>query len=632
MSRYTIRRGLHALVLSGWVTAIAVESQAQEAWVVGQGGQSWATSAEVMAGVAEGADGGLRPVNFVLDDNVIRSITWIDARTEDFISESSGRVWDNAAKEGSPAIIVDGDSTTTTGDRFKDFGIDQTGRIFFLDLGASFPASQITFFPSPEGRDDFIRSFDLSINDGRVYNSSGSPVYQSLRLVEQNRESRVDVRFPDQLLRFIKLTVRAPNPFEIAELEVHGEGFVPRSSYLSQLIELPDLVNFGQLTFKATPIGSETEGASGAIVTVEMRNGSDDTPLEYYRVFDLETGAEEVVTQDEFESTQVENRGSIRPDLTNWSPWTEPIVADVDSIYSVALDLPGPRSFFQYRLGFEGTTSNAMQVDSLVITNSPPLATQAVAELSLLDDPNPAFGTPSVRAGEETTFTYDVRVDMGDPPSSGFDGLRIETSAEARFVRLQMGNDLVEVEPDSVREEVDHLLVYFPSNRISQGRDERLRVTFNTRLFLFSTIFSGQLLDSQGSLPQALAEGDATGEVGTNSLLVVFEVSEDLVQNFEVDPPVITPNGDGVNDEVAFTYVLIHLVQAVDTQVTVYDLSGRLVRDLVSEPVSAGRYTPLWDGNDNAGKLVPPGVYLARVNVATATGDISRARLVQVAY
>jgi hypothetical protein len=225
-----------------------------------------------------------------------------------------------------------------------------------------------------------------------------------------------------------------------------------------------------------------------------------------------------------------------------------------------------------------------------------------------------------------------VRVDIGQPAGTGFDGLRIETLAEARFIKLEMGDDLVEVEPDSVVGGIDDLRIHFPSNRISEGRDERLRVTFSTRLFLFSTIFSGQLLDSTGSLPQALAEGDANADVTTNSLRVVFDRGGDLVQSFEFDPPVITPNGDGVNDEGAFTYVLIHLVQPAVTDVAVYDLTGRIVRNLVSDSVAAGRYALIWDGTNNEGASVPPGVYLARINVATATGNINRTRLVHVAY
>ncbi len=624
---------LSAVVLSWSITAIPVASQT-DVWVVGKGGQSWEVPAEVIAGLVVGDDGELRPVNFGLEDNVIQAITWQDSRTVDFISESQGHVWDNAATQGSPAVIIDGDATTTTGDRFKTFGIDQTGRIFTLDLGASFPASQINFFPSPQGDIDFIRAYSIEINDGRLYNTRNTPIYETLRLVELNRDPQVDIRFPPQLLRFIKLTVRSPGPFEIAEIEVHGEGFVPRGSYLSQLIELPDPVNYGQLTFKAKRIGSKLGGShAGGSVTVQMRNGSDETPLEYYQIVDLETGAERVVTQKEYKAATTEERGSIRPDLTNWSPWTAPIVADADSVYNVRLELPGPRPFFQYRLAFEGTATDGVQIDSLAITNSPALAAQAVAEVALLDDPNPVFGLPSVRAGVDTIFTYDVRVDMGADPGTGFDGLRIETSAAAEFVKLEFGPDRLDVTPDSVRARADELLVYFPTNRITEGRDERLRVTFRTRLFLFSSEFSGQLLDSHGSLPQALAAGDATEDVGSNTLRMVFDrAGEDLVQGFDIVPPVITPNGDGVNDEAVFTFALIHLVQPAVTQVAVYDLSGRLVREVSSETVTAGIYAPAWDGTDEAGSSVPPGVYLARINVETATGDVTKTRLVRVAY
>ena len=310
MTRLSSPHLLSAVGLVWALTALPATGQI-DVWVVGKGGQSWEVPADVIAGLVVGAAGELRPVNFELDDNVIEAITWEDNRTVDFVSESQGHVWDNAATQGSPAVIVDGDPTTTTGERFKSFGIDQTGRIFFLDLGASFPASQISFFPSPQGEIDFVRAYAIAINDGRLYNTSNTPIYETLRLVELNREPRVDIRFPPQLLRFIKLTVRSPGPFEIAEVEVHGEGFVPRGSYLSQLVELPDPVNFGQLTFKASRIGDNPDAShAGGSVTVQMRNGSDETPLEYYQIVDLETGAEQVVTQDEYDAAPTEERGS----------------------------------------------------------------------------------------------------------------------------------------------------------------------------------------------------------------------------------------------------------------------------------------------------------------------------------
>ena len=86
-----------------------------------------------------------------------------------------------------------------------------------------------------------------------------------------------------------------------------------------------------------------------------------------------------------------------RPDLTNWSPWTEPVVADADSVYSLRLELPGPREFFQYRINFEGTATNAVQVDSLAITNSPALAAQQKPSV-LRPNPPPRASSPRSRS------------------------------------------------------------------------------------------------------------------------------------------------------------------------------------------------------------------------------------------
>jgi hypothetical protein len=45
----------------------------------------------------------------------------------------------------------------------------------------------------------------------------------------------------------------------------------------------------------------------------------------------------------------------------------------------------------------------------------------------------------------------------------------------------------------------------------------------------------------------------------------------------------------------------------------VYDLAGRRVRTLADARFEAGEHVLVWDGNDDAGRRVRPGVYLARV-------------------
>jgi hypothetical protein len=50
----------------------------------------------------------------------------------------------------------------------------------------------------------------------------------------------------------------------------------------------------------------------------------------------------------------------------------------------------------------------------------------------------------------------------------------------------------------------------------------------------------------------------------------------------------------------------------------IYDLSGRRMRRLVSGDVAAGSQHVVWDGRDDAGRRVPNGLYLARLDAAGA--------------
>jgi hypothetical protein len=47
----------------------------------------------------------------------------------------------------------------------------------------------------------------------------------------------------------------------------------------------------------------------------------------------------------------------------------------------------------------------------------------------------------------------------------------------------------------------------------------------------------------------------------------------------------------------------------------VYDVSGRLVSELISEPKPAGEYLVRWDGTDSGGRRVASGVYFVRAIV-----------------
>lgn len=52
---------------------------------------------------------------------------------------------------------------------------------------------------------------------------------------------------------------------------------------------------------------------------------------------------------------------------------------------------------------------------------------------------------------------------------------------------------------------------------------------------------------------------------------------------------------------------------------SVYDLTGRLVRTLVNGPKEAGTHSALWDGRNDRGKQVAPGIYFYRLQFGDAT-------------
>ena len=58
-----------------------------------------------------------------------------------------------------------------------------------------------------------------------------------------------------------------------------------------------------------------------------------------------------------------------------------------------------------------------------------------------------------------------------------------------------------------------------------------------------------------------------------------------------------------------------------------YDLAGRRVRRLLDEYAGAGERTLVWDGRDDAGRTVPAGVYLARLEQGRAARQLKLLRL-----
>ena len=629
-------------------------------WVLGGSSAiQWNDIVAIRAQVDDASNpGAIQIRGFTPDENIISTLNWSYGKPNDVVSEGDAALWDNTAFQSSEALtIVDGNGASSTEDLFKRAGVDQDGRAFVFDLGSRVPADSLRFYPRQEGTaangrpfaEDFSRKHTIFVSDGVSYVNE-QPLFSLLRDIPVNPNSVFSMKFPQQFIRFIRLRVGSRNPFEIAEFELYGNGFVPRATYVSDVVNLGSVSNYGTISWakRALELSNgelvELSDEGTTTVAVRMKTGLDDSPLVYYkRVIDENTRAvsQVVVPESEYNSLPSGEKGTVEEDTENWSAWSLPLTS------GQRIPLPSPRPYFQLQIVMESqSVAQTVRIDSLVIEHSIPPAAAVVGEISLADDPNPpvnigvidkddAVVLPSIDGGEEVLFAYDIRATILAPSENGFDALRIDTPTPASFVELQMGSPLQTVQPDQVIEEDNGIQIVFTENRIDFNNNVPMRVLFRGSAVVFGTIFTGTVWDTQSDiLGQPVLEGDANFDVSTNSLRVALTQDSvgEIVRGVEFLPPVFTPNGDNANDRLAIRYTVIQISEPRPVRVSIYDLAGRLVRTLVDREQVGGIYTEEWDGKNGSGEAVPPGNYLVVLEVSSGVGDFVRVGSVAVAY
>ena len=332
-----------------------------------------------------------------------------------------------------------------------------------------------------------------------------------------------------------------------------------------------------------------------------MRTGRDQDP-NIYREFD-DKGREVEVSRQRYEFELKESQGygyvasdrpgvraSVAYDEDHWTFW----VARLHRVWPAAQ--PAQRLHIQVKITLDSADFDAFtRLDSLWIEQAPLLARQIVGEVARLDDPQPS-GFTEVTLGQATSFSYDIRADFA-ASESGFDALRIRTGSRVHLQTLAMGDPLVPVEPRRVEINDDEFLIELPE-RVHAANNVPIRIEFTTDVFVFATTFEGEAIDTATErLPQPIRGGDATAAVSTNSLRVLSAKTGPVnsIQNLRFSTPVLTPNGDRVNDLVQVSYSLFRLPASVPVELRAYSLDGRQVARLSFAPQAAGPQHLRWD-------------------------------------
>ena len=98
--------------------------------------------------------------------------------------------------------------------------------------------------------------------------------------------------------------------------------------------------------------------------------------------------------------------------------------------------------------------------------------------------------------------------------------------------------------------------------------------------------------------------------------------------SLEALPTIYALHAAAPNPFRAGTTIRFDLPQAGRTKLEIFNVAGRRVRVLQNRSMNPGRYAPVWDGRDEAGRAVSPGVYFVRLLAGdfSATEKVVRTR------
>ena len=522
---------------------------------------------------------------------------------------------------------------------------DPTQSVIF-DLGSFFwlDAHRMTYtFPS----DGFtFGDYTLEVSDGSL-EPDGSLKW-AVAVARQQTAALGGVigkitegnNFDPVAARFVKLgwNVQArperltANP---SEIQLFGAGFQPRVTLTSQRIPLEGVKNLMSIEWDAiTPPGTK--------VQLQTRTGNSfSADTLYYHGDNLriyQGGADEYYDR--------KNRRDLGDKIRIWvdgPDWEKSFSALYDDPAGSPITSPSPREFVRIQATLTSARPDVhATLQEIRLNFADPVASRLVAEI-----------TPARVDSLAVPSTFSVYLAPAELLAGGFDQLLLAAPSDMSLAYRGLyggrladfssgaGDDLSQLAMPGVQlisDNSDSLMVNFPAITSNSGI-ELLRLDIETSLFTISAPLETALRLGDGGFWQQAGAGDATDSANDNTLTLVAELeSRGIIRHLAVDPPVFTPNGDEVNDEVTFRFDVVLLRASNPVEVQIYDLSGRRIVALSQQrPASTGTYAVTWDGTDESGHLVPPGLYAALLRVEANTdgaglssGDLLRT--VAVAY
>lgn len=471
-------------------------------------------------------------------------------------------------QRGNPVKITDGKS-----DRRSAWNsLTSSAFNFFVQVDLEEPRliDRVVVVPVVDNDIDFMKGYSIQISLDNI-------VFKEQILNTRNLENLIDTTFTPVVARYVRAQVKAidrVHDVQVAELEVYGGGFLSAGIFTSKVTDFGVTApkNFGWVSWN----GDVPDGTG---LSLQFRTGPTATP-----------------------------NGT-------WSDWIDP----GSGAEGVLLELPEPRRYFQYQVNLTTTDPGLTpRLTRLEVEFGEPLADAITGEV-VRDDEGIAVADTllpdEAPVGVQRSFLYRLQVDMGS--GAGFDILRLKMPNRTQV-------EQVVVDDAVLAADLDYFLV---SDATTVGirfdekvtADAEILVRFSTVLFDELNLFGGQVVDLD--FPENPQEIEASSS--RENALAVFGVGliEEVFDKgkLTVAPNPFSPNGDRRFDAVQFRYELAKLSIPRSVTLRIFDLTGRPLRRIELQQKS-GTHVVEWNGEDDDGEVVPPGLYLFQIDVDSGEG------------
>ena len=500
-------------------------------------------------------------------------------------------------------------------------------RFFFFDLGTFFWVDRVQMLFQNKGYEGPITKYEIQTSDG-TQTPEGTLAWTSQALGGDGGMDYHANVFEPTVARYISIPYSggmAGGNADTREMQFYGEGYQPRVSLTSPLITLGGTRTLNSIEW-------EGDTPPGTSIALRSRTGNQLADvLRYFKKDGTEITEEAYDKLNKFAKKEIDIVTEQVPG-GDWSDWSEEYEVSGPPVTS-----PSPRSYLMLQAWLmTDDPHQAVSLRSIRLNFLDPLARQVrgelepalVSELGAIDTLSLFVKAEFLRSGPgmDQIRLYAPGVDLD------FHLLRMgrESQWEAGPVAELGPSDLEQVPAGS-----DSLWVRLDS---AVGSDvDLIEVRFTTTLFRPGAILQAELGNSsEADRWQRVDPGDATALASSQGMLLRGPLEDRrVIGPLTISAPILTPNGDGINDEARFEFSVFRLTGQRAVRTRLYDLGGGLVRAWEERrPLVSGSYTVRWSGHDQSGRLVPPGTYLLEIEVDSDADVSSRKahRVVHVAY